>query len=280
MSRLERPGVNRTAQRAVSAVGRVVRHPSIVSEVGRKIGGRLTATRHRSRVDSYARFGIPLDAALADLFGTSVDRVNALVREPSFGRLLKELEAYHVPPRARVMKGASYLEACYSLARLLQPNIAVEAGVALGYSTAAILQGLEDNRVGRLDSIDLPVFSPGVERFTGHAIPERLRSASRWTLELGPQRRVLPRLLAREGSIDFFLYDSDKSYEGMMHCWRLVWPHLSPGAVLMADGVSHNDAILDFADSVNLRPVIIPKPAHKSVYPDQVFYLGLLRKNA
>jgi len=279
MIRTERLAVRRTAQRAASAVGRVVRHPSFLSEVGRKIGTRLTASRHRSRVGVYASMGVPLDAALADLFGVPLVEVNGLVQEPAFELLLNELETYHVPPRARVMKGASYLEACYSLVRLLQPTVAVEVGVALGYSTAAIIQGLEDNRRGMLDSVDLPVFSPGVERFTGHAIPERLRSTSRWTLELGPQRRILPGLLVRRQPIDFFLYDSDKSYEAMIHCWRLVWPHLSPGAVLMVDGVSHNDAILDFADSVKLPPVIIPKPARRSVYPDQVFYLGLLRKN-
>jgi len=44
----------------------------------------------------------------------------------------------------------------YNLIRDTRPSIVVETGVASGVSTAYILQALEDNRKGKLYSIDLP----------------------------------------------------------------------------------------------------------------------------
>jgi len=157
--------------------------------------------------------------------------------------------------------------------------VVVETGVASGYSTAVILQALEDNTGGKLCSVDLPAFQRGATSYVGGAIPERLRSAGSWELLLGPDRRVLPSLLKRIDPIDFFVYDSDKSYEGMLHTWRLVWPCLRPGALLMLDDVHAHDAFLDFVDARGLIPLIVSKPTRRSVYQwDMTYYVGLLRK--
>ena len=60
---------------------------------------------------------------------------------------------------------------------------------------------------------------------------------------------------------------------------KLVWPRLHPGGVLMMDDVDSNDAFLEFADSLRLTPVIIPKPTREGVYSwNKVYYVGLLLK--
>jgi predicted O-methyltransferase YrrM len=42
----------------------------------------------------------------------------------------------------------------YAICRILLPRIVVETGVASGFSSASMLQALEDNEVGELYSID------------------------------------------------------------------------------------------------------------------------------
>ena len=118
----------------------------------------------------------------------------------------------------------------YTLVRELQPKIAVETGVCNGFSTAFLLLGLDRNGVGELHSVDLPdvigeVYDPGTfwegkrgaaippGKEPGWVIPDELRV--RWQLVLGPSREELPRLLERLGPIDFFMHDSEHSYECM-----------------------------------------------------------------
>lgn len=200
-----------------------------------------------------------------------------------FRRVLAELHAYETPAAARRMGGGAFLEALYAVVRLTRPAIVLETGVAHGYSSAVILQALGDNGHGRLSSVDLPMFRPGVVGYTGDAVPDRLR-ASGWELQLGSDRRVLPSLLKWIGPVDFLFYDSDTAYEEMLHTWGLVWQHLRPGAVLAMNIVHANDAYLEFAETHRLPPVIIPAPKRQGAYlrprtdGERISYLGLLRK--
>ena len=63
---------------------------------------------------------------------------------------------------------------------LMRPNVVVETGVALGFSTATILAAMRENDQGHLYSVDLPAVQYGHERETGSAVPAELRD--RWTL--------------------------------------------------------------------------------------------------
>jgi predicted O-methyltransferase YrrM len=217
--------------------------------------------------------------ALADVLHAETSDVEACVREPTFNNLLGELEGVRVPAQARPMSGAAYLELCYAVVRLLRPAQVIETGVALGYSTAAVLQALGDNGTGHLTSVDLPVFSPGTTRFTAMAVPDQLRDPLRWRLFFGPDRQVLPSVLERLGAIDVFFYDSDKSYRGMRKTWMLAWPHLKPGGVLIADDIHMHDAFFEFCEEVGSEPVVVAKPRDHGVYHwSETYYVGLLRK--
>jgi predicted O-methyltransferase YrrM len=157
----------------------------------------------------------------------------------------------------------------YRLLRELQPRVAVETGVCNGVSTAFLLLALEDNGEGELHSIDLPevageeyepgtfwdgkggaVIPPGKE--PGWMVPPGLRE--RWHLVLGRSQEELPALLERLGQIDFFMHDSEHSYECMSFEFRTAWEALREGGVLVADDVNVNAAWEEFAREIGREP--------------------------
>ena len=158
-------------------------------------------------------------------------------------------------------------EVLYLLVRALQPMTVVETGVSYGFSTAYLLQGLEDNHAGVLHSIDLPNLDPsgyvnpdGVQDHshvraaseTGSVIPPGLRA--RWKLTLGPSSAELEPLLDRVGPIELFFHDSEHSFANMSREYRLAWPHLAPGGYVASDDVDANAAFDAFCTEVDVRP--------------------------
>jgi len=160
----------------------------------------------------------------------------------------------------------------YTLIRELQPKVAVETGVCNGFSTAFLLLGLEQNDVGDLHSVDFPdvvgeVYDPGTfwegkrgaailpGKEPGWVIPEELRG--RWQLVLGRSQEELPPLLERLGPIDFFMHDSEHSYECMHFEFETAWRALREGGVLVADDWDWNDAFMELAQETNRTPVTL-----------------------
>jgi predicted O-methyltransferase YrrM len=158
----------------------------------------------------------------------------------------------------------------YAILRTLQPKVAVETGVANGFSTAFALLALERNGEGELHSIDYPrtfgvdpesfhagIGSVGVpaEHESGWLVPERLRE--RWTLRLGRSQDELPPLLASVGTIDFFLHDSEHSYECMRFEFTSAWPALREGGVLVSDDVNSTAAFPEFTREQQREPIAL-----------------------
>jgi hypothetical protein len=165
----------------------------------------------------------------------------------------------------------------YAVLRETRPDLVVETGVCNGVSTAFLLLALQRNEAGKLWSIDLPEFAetayePGTfwegkggavipqGKEPGWMIPDDLRS--RWELAIGRSQELLPSLLERLGTIDFFMHDSEHSYECMSFEFRHAYDALAPGGVLAADDVHANDAFADFAAELGKDPVPLgPKTA-------------------
>jgi predicted O-methyltransferase YrrM len=158
----------------------------------------------------------------------------------------------------------------YSVVRTLRPQAAVETGVANGFSTAFLLQALEANGDGHLHSIDLPrevgrLYEPGTfyegrgragipsGAAPGWLVPHPLRT--RWTLVRGRSQEELPGLLDRLGTIDFFMHDSEHSFDCMWFELNAAWPRLSEGGVLVCDDVNANEAFTRFAEQESRRPL-------------------------
>ena len=168
--------------------------------------------------------------------------------------------------------GGLHLEAScrlYGLVRHMQPMSLLETGVCNGVSSAAILAALERNKSGTLYSIDYPehadtqytedAFWEGKRgaavpkhKQPGWLIPENLKT--RWALIIGRSQEQLLPLLERIGEIDFFLHDSEHSYECMTFEYEIAWKHLRQGGLLVSDDIGWNTAFEDFANQ-RARPV-------------------------
>lgn len=136
---------------------------------------------------------------------------------------------------------------CYLACRLIQPETAIETGVAYGVSSAFILTALRENGRGTLYSVDLPPPRQRSERFWGIAVDESLRD--RWRLFRGSSGRVLPELLEDGGTLDLFVHDSRHTRRTMSREFGWAWPRLREGGMVIADDVERNRAF----DELRLR---------------------------
>jgi predicted O-methyltransferase YrrM len=154
----------------------------------------------------------------------------------------------------------------YGLTRSFRPSVIVETGVCNGVSTTLFLSALHINARGRLYSIDYPEltdttyssneFWQGKKgaavpkgRQPGWIIPEKYKY--RWELTLGKSQEKLPILLSNLKKIDFFLHDSEHSYECMLFEYNMAWNHLVQGGILASDDITWNDSFIEFAQEKN-----------------------------
>ena len=148
-------------------------------------------------------------------------------------------------------QGGGHSALLYFLVRSIKVDVAVETGVALGYSTAAILSAMQANERGHLYSSDFPAFKHREpERHIGGLVDDDLRD--RWTLDLRGDRKGLERIVQMVDRVDLFHYDSDKTYRARQRAVRRVEPLLAPDAVVMMDDIQDN---LFFRDHVDSRVV-------------------------
>ena len=146
----------------------------------------------------------------------------------------------------------------YAICRQLRPSQVVETGVASGTSAVGILAALRDNDYGHLYSIDLPGASytrddgiPWVDpldgRPTGWRVPPDLRG--RWSLALGPSRKLLEETLLKLGSIDLFYHDSEHTEVNMDFEIRSAWAALRSGGILLVDNIDWSASFSKFIES-------------------------------
>ena len=132
----------------------------------------------------------------------------------------------------------------YLIIRSLKPDTIVETGVASGESSTFMLQAMEDNKKGKLFSIDLP---PSVDqnqrkiifpkdKSSGWIIPENLKD--RWELHEGDSGDLLLPLLQKLGTIDGFFHDSLHTYDHMMFEYKTSWDFMRNGGILFSDDVA------------------------------------------
>jgi predicted O-methyltransferase YrrM len=159
-------------------------------------------------------------------------------------------------------------EFLYWLVRRLKPRTVVQTGVSNGLSSAYIMLALAKNGPeGRLHVIDLPyIFDPTDPHWTqtgflhGVVIPQGKSSGwlvpdiyrDRFSVEVGDAKELLPPLIDRLGPIDMFFHDSDHTYHHMMFEFDQAMRKLAPNSVIVADDISWNTSLWDFADTHRL----------------------------
>jgi hypothetical protein len=127
----------------------------------------------------------------------------------------------------------------YVFARLLEPEVVVETGVALGVASSCILAALDRNGGGRLVSIDLPPLGVSPE-WIGRVIPHELRG--RWTLIRGSSTRVLPGVLCRLPPVGLFVHDSLFTWRNSTAEYSQILPALAERAAIVANCVHQSAA--------------------------------------
>ena len=172
------------------------------------------------------------------------------------------------------MHGAGNLDLIYQLSEHVQATRAIETGVSAGWSSLAFLLSLH-KRGGRLISTDMPYpgSSKEAQRWVGCVVPDELRPL--WTRIDAADSEALPRALAELPQIDICHYDSDKSYDGRMWAYRLLWPALRQGGILISDDIDDNFGFFHFCGEVHGKPTIVRVPATKGAK-----YIGILVKSA
>jgi predicted O-methyltransferase YrrM len=185
------------------------------------------------------------ERALDDL-GTRFGNVAEILDEPalreveeSTRRLLADIR-HEDPYMPRWAADSVMARLCYLACRLIEPQVAIETGVAYGVSSAYILTAMRENGKGTLYSVDLPPLRRKAEKFWGIAVPDEL--TGRWSLHRGTSVRVLPRLLGETPTVDLFVHDSLHTHKNMSREFDTIWPHLRPGALLLADDIERNRA--------------------------------------
>ena len=152
----------------------------------------------------------------------------------------------------------------YWLVRKLKPKTIVQCGVCNGLSSAFMVLALTANGAeGKLYGIDIPpVFNPKEPSWTGsgqvygHTIPEGKTSGwivpeayrKRFEVREGDSKVLLPQLVESLPAIDLFYHDSDHTYNHMMFEFREAGRKLARGGLVVADDISWNASLWDFAD--------------------------------
>ena len=166
------------------------------------------------------------------------------------------------------MGGPGDLDLLYGVVRATGAKKVLETGVAYGWSSLAILSGMEGREGCRLASVDMPYPKRNNEGFVGIVVPERYREA--WTLVRLPDRSGIEKALAAlDGEIDVAHYDSDKAYAGRMFGYDKLWRALRPGGVFISDDVEDNEAFRDFMTAQSVEFAIVANGSK---------YAGITRK--
>lgn len=143
--------------------------------------------------------------------------------------------------------GGGSIDLIYFLCRILKPTFVLETGVAAGWSSYAILEALNKNEKGNLDSSDLPYFRiENPEAYIGILVPDRLRSRKNWKLRTDGDFENLNVFLKGNKKYSIIHYDSDKRKVSRLDFLERIEPWLSDSAVLIMDDIQDNYAFKEY----------------------------------
>lgn len=153
------------------------------------------------------------------------------------------------------MGGAGSLSVIYYINEFTTAKSSVETGVAYGWSSFAALASLVQ-RNGILYSSDMPYITQNQSSdFVGCVIPDRYKN--NWKLFRFADKESLPKIFDQCSSFDVVHYDSDKTYDGRMWAYKILWEKLRKGGIFMSDDIGDNAAFKDYCEQNDLTPYIV-----------------------
>ena len=174
------------------------------------------------------------------------------IESEEFGRELRSYAMGKLDELDVRLGGSGYYELIYFLTRYIEPEHAVETGVAAGFSSQAFLKAMEINGKGRLYSSDFPYFRlRNPEQYIGLLVEDALKE--RWELYLQGDRVALPRIAHKIPEINIFHYDSDKSYSSRSFALSVLSGALHEGSIIVMDDIHDNPFFKDYVKAQN-RP--------------------------
>lgn len=228
--------------------------PQLYPELGRKIYknifNRKAAFKGKESAERWcAKNSISQEKAISDILGfKDYTKIEELF--PQVLKSAKETEE-NCPVK---MGGAGALDLIFYINEYLKSENAVETGVAYGWSSLAAILSLE-KRNGMLYSSDMPYLGKENDQYVGCVVPENLKS--HWQLFRFADRESLPKIYKIQDSMDFVHYDSDKSYDGRMWAYPILYKHLRKGGILMSDDIGDNSAFMDYCLQNNFEAIVV-----------------------
>ena len=231
-----------------------LKRPDLYPELRRKIWknlfNRSSGLRGKEAAESWCR----------SLAVSEKDFIENVLKIPfvPFEKLFPQEFAFALQAQVKApvkMGGAGSLSVIYYINEFVSSQKAIETGVAYGWSSFAALASLF-RRNGTLYSSDMPyILQNHSEDFVGCVIPEKYKN--HWQLFRYADKESLPKIFDKTDSFEVVHYDSDKTYDGRMWAYKLLWEKLRKGGIFMSDDVGDNAAFKDFCENKNLKPSVI-----------------------
>ncbi|MBS3124375.1 class I SAM-dependent methyltransferase [Candidatus Woesearchaeota archaeon] len=153
------------------------------------------------------------------------------------------------------MGGPGNLTIIYNLTEYIKATRVIETGVAYGWSSLATLISLKSRIDSKLISVDKPYPGLNNEAYVGCIVPDELKE--RWKIIRQSDRKGVPQAIEELKTIDLCHYDSDKSHEGRMKTYPLLWNALRHGGIFISDDIGDNLGFKDFCEKIEKEPIIV-----------------------
>ncbi|MGB6084794.1 class I SAM-dependent methyltransferase [Moheibacter sp.] len=228
--------------------------PHLYPELGRKIikntFQRGSATKGKETAEKWCKErSISQEEAIQSITGN----LNYPKLNENYSEILQNAQKIEENTPVK-MGGAGALDLIYNLCEFTQAQNALETGVAYGWSSLAALLSLA-KRNGTLYSSDMPYLGKDNDVYVGCVVPENLRK--NWKLFRFADRESLPKIFKEQSEFDFVHYDSDKSYNGRMWAYNVLWDKVKSGGVFMSDDIADNAAFMDYCLQNKREPIIV-----------------------
>ncbi len=224
--------------------------PELFRKIYKNIFQRSSATKGKAVAENWcAEKAVSQQFAIEQLSGNQEFEIIE-TRYSDIFKKAKEIEQ-NTPVK---MGGAGALDLIYYLCEYTQAENALETGVAYGWSSLAALLSIS-KRNGMLYSSDMPYLGADNDAFVGCVVPENLRK--NWKLFRYADRESLPKIFKEQNEFDFIHYDSDKTYNGRMWAYPILWKKLKTGGCFMSDDISDNSAFMDYCIQNKFEPLIV-----------------------